>query len=331
LKTARRRYGWTGCVGLGALLAVHCAEAPMPAPAGPPGPRAAADDSDLWNLAGAGSDALADVDLTALRTSLWSRALTASGGLLGAGAESRRVFGYDLFADGERLLAVGTESGGTPRTLTILRGHFDPARIGSAFLASTPGARVGRWRDSPLWEGGGRAVALVTPRTLAQGDPDAVRGAIDAAWGIVPDARTGPLGALRRALDADRNAPAAFVALTVTNGMRARAAGFIDLPTTLSTAGGRLDLADDLNVDLLAVLGSPSDATSAAALWNLALRTLAQQRMLTLLGLGPIFEGITLGAEGARVHGHLHVPAERREGLADKLLAVLQMVAGAHP
>lgn len=315
-------------VGLGGLFALGCAETPIAGPATPAGPRSAADDSDLWNLAPSNADALADVDLAALRASAWSRSLTASG-FSGDRDESRRLFGYDLFAEGERMLAVGTETAGTPRTLTIVRGKFDPARIGAAFLAATPGAKVGRWRDSPLWEGGGRAVALVTPRTLAQGEPDAVRGAIDAAWGIIPDARPGPLGTLRRTLDADHNVPAVFVVLSLTEGMRRRAAGTIDLPPGLTTAAARLDLGDDLNLDLLAVLGSGSDATAAAATWSLALRALGQQRMLALLGLRPILDGLSLGAEGARVHGHLRIPAERREGLADKLLAVLQMVAGA--
>jgi hypothetical protein len=329
MSPGRRWRGLGLLAALWALFAVGCAETPLPAPAAPVGPRASADDGDLWNLAPSSADALADVDLGALRASAWSRALTESG--LAAGRdEGRRVFGYDLFAEGDHLLAVGTESSGTPRTLTIVRGRFDPARIGAAFMTATPGAKVGRWRDSPLWEGGGRAVALVTPRTLAQGDPDAVRGAIDAAWGIVPDASGGPLGTLRRTLDADKNVPAAFVVLALTEGMRSRAAGIVDLPAGLSTAAARLDLGDDLNLDLLAVLGSGSDATAAAATWNLAVRTLSQQRMLILLGLGPIFDGLTLGAEGARVHGHLRIPAERREGLADKLLAVLQMVAGAH-
>ncbi len=202
-------------------------------PASPSGPRAAADDSDLWNLAPASSDALAEVDLGALRASPWSRALDQSG-FSGQREEGRRLFGYDIFAEGERLLSVMTEAGGVPRTLTIVRGTFDPARVGAAFVASTPGATETRWRDSPLWEGGGRAVALVTPRTLVQGEPDAVRGAIDAAWGLVPDARTVPLGALRRSLDADHAGPAAFVALNVTDGMRARAAGFVDLPPGLA-------------------------------------------------------------------------------------------------
>jgi len=317
-----------GALSLAGLLAVGCAETSISGPAAPTGPRAAADDGDLWNLAPSNADALADVDLAALRASPWSRALTSSG-FAGDRDESRRVFGYDLFAEGEHLVTVGTESGGAPRTLTIVRGRFDPARIGAAFAMATPGAKVGRWRDSPLWEGGGRAIALVTPRTLAQGDPEAVRGAIDAAWGIVPDASTGPLGALRRTLDADHKVPAVFVVLSLTENMRGRAAGMIDLPPGLTTAAARLDLGDDLNLDLLAVLGTGRDATTAAATWNLALRALAQQRMLALLGLGPILDGLSLGAEGARVHGHLRIPAERREGLADKLLAVLQMVAGA--
>jgi hypothetical protein len=326
-----RRSSWpVSAAGLAGLVAFSCAEVPIPGPAAPSGPRAAADDSDLWNLAPSSADALADVDLGALRASAWSRALTESG-FAGDRDESRRVFGYDLFVEGERLLAVGTEAGGAPRTLTIVRGRFDPARIGAAFMMATPGAKLGRWRDSPLWEGGGRAVALVTPRTLVEGEPDAVRSAIDAAWGIIPDVQAGPLGVLRRTLDADHNVPAALVVLSLTEGMRSRAAGIIELPPTLSTAAARLDLGDDLNLDLLAVLGSGPDATAAAATWNMALRTLSQQRMLALLGLGPIFDGLSLGAEGARVHGHLRIPAERREGLADKLLAVLQMLARAHP
>jgi len=196
---------------------------------------------------------------------------------------------------------------------------------GGAAAVTDPAARGRQGAAVPaLW-----AVALVTPRTLAQGDPESVRGAIDAAWGIVPDASTGPLGVLRRALGADGKVPAAFVALSLTDAMRGRAAGTIELPPGLTTAAGRLDLGDDLNLDLVAVLGNGSDATAAAATWNLALRALAQQPMLRLLGLGPIIDGLSLGAEGARVHGHLRVPAERREGLADKLLAVLQMVAGA--
>ena len=310
-------------------LAAGCAETQIAGPVTPPGPRTSPDDGDLWNLAPESADVLAEVDLATLRSSPWSRALTESS-LSGQREENLRLYGFDLFADGDRLLAVGSEAGGdTTHTLTIVRGRFDPARVAAAFGASTAGVVPNRWRDSPLWEGQGRAVALVTPRTLVAGESGAVRGAIDAAWGIIPDARTGPLGQLRRAMNADQGGPAAFAALTVTDGTRARAAGVIDLPAGLINAAVRLDLGDDLNLELLAGLDSPIDAMAAAAAGNVALQTYSQQQIIRLLGLRPILQAVVLGAEGARVHGHLRVPAESRESLSEKLLSVLQMVAGA--
>jgi hypothetical protein len=309
------------------LGAGACAETTGGARAGA-GPRGAADDSDLWNLAPATADVLVDVDLGLLRASPWSSSLLA-GDIGGEREERRRAFGYDVFGDGERLLVVATEVAGVPHNLTVARGRFDAGQVGAAFTAATPGATATRWRDSPLWVGSGRAVALVTPRTLVEGAPDEVRAAVDAAWGIVPDARGGPLGELRRTLEADRNPPAVFLALTVTDGMRARAAGFLDLPRELKRGAARLNLGADVDADAVALFDDGHAAAATASAWGLAARVFARQRMLVLLGLAPIFEGLTLGAEGSRVHAHLHIPAEKREGLADKLLAVLQLVANA--
>ena len=301
-------------------------------PAAQAGPLSAPDDGDLWNLAPASADVLAEVDLAALRASPWSHSLTESG-LSGQREEGRRLFGYDIFGESERLLAVMTEAGGVPRTLTIVRGTFDPARVGAAFIAATPGATAGRWRDSPLWEGqganGAQAVALVTPRTLVQGESNQVRGAIDAAWGIVPDARGLQLGAIRRSLGADHQGPAAFIAFNVTEGMRARAAGFVELPPGLALCAVRIDLGDDLNLDAVGVLDTVQNAAVAMIAGNVAVRQYAQNPMVRMLGLGPILEAVVLTVEGTRVHGHLRIPADRREGLSDKLLAILQMVAAA--
>jgi len=318
------------------LLAPSCADfmqqqSPS-TPAAQAGPRSAPDDSDLWNLAPASADVLAEVDLAALRASPWSHSLTESG-LSGQREEGRRLFGYDIFGESERLLAVMTEAGGVPRTLTIVHGTFDPARVGAAFMAATPGAAETRWRDSPLWEGtganGAQAVALVTPRTLVQGEANQVRAAIDAAWGIVPDARTVPLGTLRRSLDADHAGPAAFIALNVTDGMRARAAGMVELPPGLAICAARVDLADDLNLDVVGVLDNAQDAAAAMIAGNVAVRQYAQNPMVRMLGFGPILAAVVLTVEGTRVHGHLRIPSDRREGLSDKLLAILQMVAAA--
>jgi hypothetical protein len=291
-----------------------------------PGPRTSADDSDPWNLAPGDTDAIADVDLARLRASPWSRSLM-QGDLDGEREARRGRFGYDVFTEAERMLVTGADLAGGTSTLTIARGGFAGDRIGAAFLAATPGAAKSDWRGAPVWEGEGRAVALVTPRTLAQGDGLRVRAAVDAAWGVVADAGAGPLGELRRTLDADKNPPAVALALSVTDGMRARAAGVLVVPDGLRRIGARLDLGDDLNLEALALFDSAAHASGAASIWNETARIYARQRMIMLLGLGPVFDGLSVGAQGSRVHVRLRIGADKREGLADKLLAVLQLLA----
>lgn len=322
---SRAERGWIALLAVAAALG--CAETQATAP-GAAGPRASADDSDLWNLAPAAADTVAEVDLRTLRTSPWTRALMQSD-LSGQREQSRRAYGYDPFTDADRLLAAAIETGGAPRELTVLRGRFDPAKVGAAFASANGKVAAARWRDSPLWEAGGRAVALVTPRTLVTGGPADVRAAIDAAWGIVPDAKAGPLGELRRAMAADRDSPAAFVAVTVTDALRARAAGFLALPAGLQRFAARIDLGQDLNLELTGVADTPGNATAVANGLVMAARSYAQGTMVRLLGLAPILNSLAVGAEGTRLHGHVQIPVEQRERLADKVLAVLQMLAAA--
>ncbi|HSS38540.1 MAG TPA: hypothetical protein VLT58_07210 [Polyangia bacterium] len=311
-----------------ALTVAGCAEVQSGAPATPTA-RGAADDSDLWNLAPGAADTVADVDLAALRASLWTRALTQTD-LSGQREHSVRAFGYDPFTDGDRLLAIAVEAGGAPHNLTVLRGRFDPGRIATAFTSANAHVTSTRWRDSPIWDTGEHAVALVTPRTVVSGSSADVRAAIDAAWGIVPDARSGPLGELRREMGADRDGQAAFVAVNLTETLRARAAGFVALPAGLQRFAARLNLGEDLNVDFTGVADNAADAAATARAVTTAAHEYAEGTMIRLLGLAPILRSIAVGAEGARLHGHVNVPVEQRERLAEKLLAVLQMVAAAH-
>jgi hypothetical protein len=322
---AERRAPLVGCL---VLLALGCAEVPQAGAPSVAGPRAAADDGDLWNLAPEAADTVAEVDLAALRASPWTRALTQSA-LSGQLEQSRRTLGYDPFTDGDRLVVAAVDVGGVPHDLTAVRGRFDPSRLAAAFKASNPQAAETRWRDSPIWEASGRAIALVTPRTVVSGGPADVRGAIDAAWGIVPDAKAGPLGELRRSMAADRDGPAAFVAVNLNDALRARAAGFLSLPAGMRRFAARLDLGEDLNLDFTGVADSQADAAAAASGLSGAARAYAQGTMIRLLGLSPILNALTVGAEGSRVHGHLQIPVEQRERLAEKILAVLQMVAAA--
>jgi hypothetical protein len=285
------------------------------------GPRARADDADLWNLAPADAEAIADVDLAALRASPWTSALV-TGGFTGDREQRLSRFGYDVFSDAQRMVVAGGESGGATRSLTLARGRFDADRIGAAFA----GAPRAVWRDSAVWQQGARAVALVTPRTVAQGGPEDVRAAIDAAWGVVPDARGGRLGELRRQLQADRTG-AAFIAATVTEGVRARAAEVIELPPGLQRVAARLDVGEDLDAEAVAIMADARSAADTAALWTSLVRSYARQRMVALLGLTPILEGVQIATEGTRIHARLHIPVERRAELGDKLLAILQLLA----
>jgi hypothetical protein len=317
-------------IALAVALAAGCAETEVPPAAGPgTAARTGPDDSDLWNLAPRDAESLAEVDVTALARSPWSRQLV-TGGFAEDREQRQRTFGYDVFVDVDRLLLVGVDASSAAASLTVARGRFDAARLWAAFGASTPGARATSWRQSPMWESdaaGGRAVALVTPRTLVQGTPAAVRAAIDAAWGLAPDARGGPLGEVRRALDADHNSPAITIALDVTDDVRARAAGIVDLPLALRRVGARLDVGDDLDVDARAFLDDPQAARVAADTWGAALGDLRRQRMLRMLGMAPLLDGAQVRVEGGHVYGRLHVPERQREALGERLLFLLQTIA----
>jgi hypothetical protein len=314
-------------LGLLALAAGCDATAPPPATASAATrARTGPDDSDLWNLAPAGATSIADVDMAALARSPWSSSLI-KGGFAEDREDRQKTFGYDVFADVDRLLVVATDPTDDGPALAVARGRFDAGRVGASFLAATSGAVAARWRESPLWEGGGRAVALVTPRTLVQGSPEAVRGAIDAAWGAAPDARGGPLGELRRELDAERPGAAVMLALVVTGEARTRAAGFIVLPDGLRRLGARLDLGPDLDLEVRALLESGAQAADTAQQWGADLQELRRQRLLRALGLAPLVEGATLKVGGSRVYGHLHIPEDRRDFLSERLLLVLRTLA----
>jgi hypothetical protein len=313
-----------------ALLAatgLGCADVAPPPAASAATARTAPDDSDPWNLVPATASSLADLNLSALRASPWSRALV-TGGFAEDREERLRAFGYDVFNDADRMVVAALDVTGQTRQVVILVGRLDPERIAKAFLSATPGAVEVRWRDCRIWEAGERSVGLVG-RTLVQGTPDTVRAAIDAAWGIVADARGGPLGAIVRAVDERGRPPAVTVAVVVTDEVRGRAQGMVEIPSGLRRVGARLDLGRDLELKAQALLDDHAQAVSAAEAWGAALRDLGGNRMLRVMGLGPILDGVSLQIAGPRVHGRLKVSENHREALSERLLFLLKTIAAA--
>jgi hypothetical protein len=330
VSASSRAEGATAARAVAAALAVSiavvgCGDLPTPPASTAAAARTAPDDSDAWNLVPATASSLADLNLAALRGSPWSRTLV-TGGFVEDRDERLRAFGYDVFNDADRVVVAGFDDGGRASQTVVVAGRFDAARVGRAFIAATPGAAEARWRDCSLWEGHGRAVALVGA-TLVQGTPETVRAAIDAAWGIVPDARGGALGALARDVDAEAHRPAVTLAFLVTDDMRARAAGFTEIPTDLRRVAARLDLGADLELQGQAVFDDAAGAGPAARFWDGSLRELKQNRMLRIMGLGPVVDGATLEADGPRVFLHLRIGEDRREALSERLLLLLQTIA----
>jgi hypothetical protein len=317
-------------ITIGVLLFVigGCGELPPP-PAGTPASlaRTAPDDSDAWNLVPRTASSLADLDMVALRVSPWSRTLV-TGGFVEDRDERQRTFGYDVFSDADRIVVAGFDAGAASSQAVVVVGRFDAARVGAAFRSATPTATETRWRDCLLWEGAGRAVVVFpSGRTLVQATPELARAAIDAAWGVVPDARGGPLGALVRDLGAEARRPAVALALLVTDDLRARAAGLAEVPPELRRVAGRLDLGADLELSADAVFDGPPDAAQAARRWSAELRELGRNRMLRVMGLAPLVDGAQVTAEGARVHGRLRIPEDKRDDISQRVLLLLQALA----
>ena len=314
------------------LAGAACADSAPPAVASAAqAARSGPDDSDPWNLVPAGMAAVMDLNMAALRASPWSSSL------MGHRPDATwpslvPEMGYDVYVDADRVLMATPGSTDGNDHLVIVSGRFDEQKVAAAFAARRPGAKAARWRESPMWEGDGLAVALVTPRTLVQGTPDAVRAAVDAAWGLAPDAHGGPLGELARAVPGGENKRgAALLVVKLTEEMRRRAEGLVALPAALRGLAVRLDLGADLDLRGVMSFDDAAEANAAGRLLGGELGELGRRPIVRILGLSPFMERTTLDARGANLVGYLNLPAARREELAARLLAVVRALVAANP
>jgi hypothetical protein len=319
-----------------ALAVGGCGELPPPAAVTAAAARTAPEDGDAWGLVPEAASSLVDLDLAALRASPWSRSLV-TGGFAEDREERLRTFGYDVFDDADRLVLAALDVAGQAQQVVVVTGRLDAARVARAFAESTPGAAEARWRDCRIWEKGDRSVGLVG-RALVHGTPDTVRAAIDAAWGVVPSARGGVPGELARAVDGEVHRPAVLLAVVVTDELRARAAGNLDVPPALRRLVARLDLGGaragapssaDLELEAQAILDDAASAKAAARAWAAALGEVRGNRLLRVMGLGPVVEGTTLQLQGARVLARLRVPEADRDALSERFLLLLKALVKA--
>ncbi len=308
-----------------ALLAGCATEdftAPAPAtPATAAAARSAPDDSELAGVVPDGAESVIELDVAQLRTSAWSQRLVT--GTDAERAAKTDAQGFDEITDVDRALFAVNDAGGKTTTLTIARGRFDPARLARALAGWT----AGDWRGSRLWQRGDEAIALLTARTLIRGETAAVRTAIDCAWGLAPDVRRSGVGELRRELLADGDHPPAVVAATLmTETMRRRLAGEVDLPVGLERAGARLDLGGPLQLELFGLLATPNEAAAMAHNLEITVRDLRARRALAVFGLSTFLRDVTVVPQGRSLRARLTLPEDQREDLATKIAFVLEAI-----
>ncbi len=324
----RRSVARVGGACLLALLAGCATEdfaAPPPATAATAA-RSAPDDSELAGIVPDGAETVIELDVAQLRTSDWSQRLVAVSDAERTAKTDAQ--GFDEISDVDRAMFAVNEAAGKTTTLTIARGRFDGARLARALSAWTPGD----WRGSRLWERGDEAVALLTARTLIRGEPAAVRTAIDCAWGLAPDVRRSGVGELRRELLSDGDhAPAVVAATLVTQAMRKRVAGEVDLPVGLERAGARLDLGGSLQLMLFGLLATPREAADMGHNLEVTVRDLRARRALAVFGLSAFLRDVTVVPQGRSLRARLTLPEDQREDLATKIAFVLETIRARPP
>ena len=294
-------------------------------------PRVAPDDGDLLGVVPAGTETVIEVDVAQLRASDWSRRLVAIPD--DERAAKAAAQGFDEIADVDRAVFAVSEAAGGPTTLLVVQGRFDAGRLARAAGGGTAGdggsnaaSVASSWRGSRIWTKGDQATALLTARTLIRGESISVRAAIDCAWGLAPDVRGTGVGEQDRELSAAGERPAVVAAAMVTEAMRKRVEGQVELPAGLERAGARLDLGAALEVELVGRLATPREAAATAHNLEAPVRALRARRALAIFGLTPFLDRLTVATQGRQVRARLTLPEDRREDLADKLAFVLDAI-----
>jgi hypothetical protein len=125
-------------------------------------------------------------------------------------------------------------------------------------------------------------------------------------------------------MEPERSHPALLAAVTVSEAMRQRINGEFQLPEGLRQVGARLDLGEALDVALLGFLDKPSQAMLAARQMQAFLDDLRGRTVLRVFGLAALLDRAGFVAEGARVRGHMTIPASERESLAQKVGVIFE-------
>jgi hypothetical protein len=317
---------------LSAWLVVSCAAPASPGPASvAASARTAADDDDLWALAPTEAELLVWADMTQLRESAWTKAA-----LYKTAPEERaaraRSRGFDEVDDVDRLLYATGPLFREGASILIAQGRLDRERLSEAFRRQHPQTTTSDYRGARVLAEGEEAIAFLTKRTVVSGPLVAVRATVDCGLGLARSAASESWlsalqAVLREARGPSRRLPAVAAALRVSPTMRAQLEAEMGEGGTLEQVGARLDLGRDLDVAMVGLVSTHQQAMDLAARVSAALREQRNRPLVLVLGLGPILDGVRLGAQGNRIEGRLSIPEDQRAQIADRMALVAEQIA----
>jgi hypothetical protein len=293
--------------------------------------RTAADDDDLWALAPAEAELLVWADMTQLRESAWTKAALYKTAPEERAARSR-ARGFDEVDDVDRLLYVTVPLLREGASVLIAQGRMDRERLGAAFRRQHPQTTTSDYRGARVLAEGEEAIAFLTRRTVVSGPLVAVRATVDCGLGLARSAASESwLSALQDVLregrGPSRRLPAVAAAVRVSPTMRAQLEAEMGEGGTLEQVGVRLDLGHDLDVAMVGLVSTHQQAMDLAARVSAALREQRNRPLVLVLGLGPILDGVRLGAQGNRIEGRLSIPEDQRAQIADRMALVAEQIA----
>ena len=291
------------------------------------------DDEDAAALVPAGVETVIDVDIAALRRSLWTAAALETSD---ARAHSAKVeaLGYDDIADLDRIIYAVSQAGAEAPTLVVARGRFQAARVQEAFRARWPDSVVDRWRGIPVLASGENAIALVTPRTFVSGSPTSVRSVVDRAFGVGADVGAdAALGPMRRALlpEGQSGSPAVLATIAIGDRVRARVGDAVPLPRELRLVGLRLDVGQSFDLQALGILDDRDAAAALARRLGALMGDRDTRLALRAMGLDPLLSAARITLEGARVRFRTSVSEDHRAEMKESLRRLLGSLRGQTP
>ena len=304
----------------------------MPETAGTPAAtRTAVDDDDLWGLVPAEAELLVWADMAQLRESPWTKSALSKSApdQRAARAEAR---GFDEVADVDRLLYATVPPLREGASILIAQGRPDRERVTQAFRAQHPKTTAFDYRSVGVLAEGEEALAFVSKRTVISGPLVAVRAAIDCGFGLARStANESWLSALRGVLaearGPSRHSAAMLAAVQVSPTMRSQLEAEMGEGGTLQQVGARLDLGDDLEVELAGVVSTHQQAQDLAARLSATLREQRNRPIVFILGLQPIVDSVRFATQENRVEAGLRIPKDQRAEIAERMALVAEQLA----